>query len=378
MNDQRVRPTSAYIHVPFCRHRCGYCNFTVVAGRDDLIGDYLRAIELELQTLEQPQSVHTLFLGGGTPTHLQPDQLERFLALLLHWFPLHADAEFSVEANPEDIDPAKRDILQGSGVNRVSLGVQSFDNDKLKLLERSHHAQDIERCFDLLRPTVDSLSLDLIFGTPDESTIKWWNDLDLALALEPNHISTYGLTYEQGTRFHARKLKDELTAIPEDAEREMYEMAIDRLQAHHFEHYEVSNFATAGHRCRHNENYWLCGEYFGIGPGAASYVSGTRRCNHRSTTSYLKRVLNGESAVVESDELSEKEKAHEFLVFGLRRLTGIDIDSFASRTGYPIDDLVGDNLSWLCTEGLLDRDEQTLRLTRKGLLVSDSIWPYLL
>lgn len=186
------------------------------------------------------------------------------------------------------------------------------------------------------------------------------------------------MTYEPGTRFFARQLKEELRALPEDTEREMYLMAIDRLTASGFEHYEVSNFAGPGHRCRHNENYWLGGEYWGIGPGAASYVAGQRQTNHRSTTTYLQRVLSGESPIAESEHLTARARAHEVLVFGLRRLDGIDQHEFQARTGFSMEQLVGESLDWLTREGLLGWSDDRLMLTRKGLLVSDSIWPHLL
>ncbi len=185
-------PRAAYVHVPFCRHRCGYCNFTVVAGHDELSGQYLAAIERELSWFGQPHPVDTLFCGGGTPTHLSPRDLSRLCELLANWFPLAADGEFSVEANPEDIEPVRVSILQDAGVNRVSLGVQSFDAGKLTVLERAHREIDVRRCFDLLRPHVTSLAFDLIFAAPGETLAVWRKDLETALSLEPDHVSTYG------------------------------------------------------------------------------------------------------------------------------------------------------------------------------------------
>jgi len=371
-------PRSAYIHVPFCRRRCGYCNFTVIAKRDDLIDDYLRAIEIELSWLGVSHPVETLFFGGGTPTHLSPEQLDRFFEIVLKQFPLAHGAEMSVEANPEDIGTEKVDVLAAHGVNRVSLGVQSFHDAKLKTLERGHSSEQVAQCIDLLRPQIKSVSLDLIFGTPDETLSEWKRDLELAISLSPDHMSTYGLTYEPGTQFHVRRDKQDLQQLPEDTEREMYEHAIDSLTSAGFEHYEVSNFAKPGSRCRHNEAYWLCNEFYGVGPGASSYVAGVRRANHRSTTTYLKKVLDGVSPVEEADELSETDRAHERLVFGLRRLEGVDRTDFRSATGTDVTELAGENLAWLADEGLLEINDNRVRLTRKGLLVSDSIWPYLL
>src|SRR5687768_13241954 len=185
-------PSAAYIHVPFCAHRCGYCNFTVIAGRDDLNNAYLEALERELSWLEQPRPVQTLFLGGGTPTHLPREKLRRLLHLVRHWFPLSPGCEFSVEANPADLDGPRVEALAEAGVTRISLGVQSFQPRKLKLLERDHGPPEIVRSFQLAREHVASVSIDLIFGSPQETLSEWQTDLRAALALEPDHVSTYG------------------------------------------------------------------------------------------------------------------------------------------------------------------------------------------
>lgn len=367
-------PRSAYIHVPFCAHRCGYCNFTLVAGRDDLIEVYLDALERELSLLGEPREVETLFFGGGTPTHLEPEQLRRLLQLVLTWHPLAAGYEFSVEANPVDLTREKTAVLAEQGVTRISLGAQSFQPDKLQLLERDHRRAEIERAFTFARQQVASVSLDLIFGTPGETLDAWQSDLDAALALEPDHISTYGLTFERGTAFWGRLLKGELSPSDEAVEADMYGAAIDRLSAAGFEHYEVSNFARPGQRCRHNEVYWLGGEYYAAGPGAARSIDGRRETNHRSTTTWIKRIRAGLSPVQESEVLPPEDKAREALVFGLRRLEGIDRVRFAQRTGYTVDALVGEKLRQFVALGLLTDDGQQVRLTRQGLFVSDSIW----
>jgi oxygen-independent coproporphyrinogen-3 oxidase len=368
-------PRAAYVHVPFCRHRCGYCNFTLVAGRDDLIDDYLRAIEIELRGLGEPREVDTLFFGGGTPTHLAPGQLRRLIELTRAWFPLAAGHEFSVEANPADIGEEKLAILAEGGVNRVSLGGQSFASAKLALLERDHDAETLARAFELARPRIRSLSLDLIFAAPGETLAGWQGDLAAALALAPDHVSTYGLTFEQGTSFWNRLAAGELARLDEELERAMYAWAIDTLTAAGFEHYEVSNFAHAGHRCRHNEVYWSGQGYFAVGPGAARYVDGRREMNHRSTTTWIKRVLEGQSPVAESETLAPEARAREALVFALRRLEGIKRAAFAARTGFAVDQLVGKPLARMVELGLLADDGQRIKLTREGLFVSDAIWP---
>lgn len=368
-------PRAAYIHVPFCVHRCGYCNFTLIAGRNDLIDRYLEALAIELGWLDHPREVDTLFLGGGTPTHLPPHALERLLRIVLASFRLAAGNEFSVEANPADLDAERVRVLADHGVNRVSLGAQSFSAEKLRMLERDHVPDDIVRTIELVRSRVPSVSLDLIFGVPGESLSVWEGDLERALALAPNHISTYGLTFERGTTFWSRRQRGELHAADEELERKLYATGIDRLIAAGFEHYEVSNFARPSYRCRHNEVYWAGEGYYAAGPGAARYVEGRREINHRSTTTYLRRVLSGQSPVAESETLAPTDRAREALVLGLRRMSGVDRDEFKHRIGMDVDELVGPALQRHVGLGLLADDGRRIRLTREGLFVSDAIWP---
>jgi len=371
-------PRSAYIHVPFCRHRCGYCNFTLVAGRDDLIEPFLSALGKELSHLGEAREVDTLFLGGGTPTHLRGEQLVRLLATVRKWHPLAGGCEVSVEANPADVNPETAVILADHGVTRISLGAQSFQLEKLKLLERDHHPEDIARAVDLARGHRLDVSLDLIFGAPGESLAAWQDDLRSALELSADHTSTYGLTFEKGTAFWNRLQHKELAKIDEEIELDMYATAIDQLSAAGFEHYEVSNFARPEKRCRHNEVYWAGGEYYAVGPGAARHVAGVRETNHRSVTKWLSCVLAGQSPVAERECLPPREKARELLVFGLRRMEGVDREWFAAHSGFQLDELIGEPLRALVSNGLLADDGRRVKLTREALFVSDSIWPELL
>lgn len=343
-----------------------------------MVEPYLTALESELTSLASPREVDTLYFGGGTPTFLDPDQLQRLCECVLAWHPLANGYEWTVEANPGDLDPQRIEVLAACGVNRLSLGVQSFRDEKLKLLERDHNCQDIERAVELARAANMRVSVDLIFSAPGESLAEWKADLEAALALQPEHVSTYGLTYEQGTTFWNRLQKDELLPVAEDIEREMYLTAIDHLSSAGFEHYEISNFAKPGQRSRHNQAYWSGDGYFAAGPGAARYVDGVRETNHRSTTTYLKRVSAGDSPVAEREELDGEQRAREQLIFGLRRLTGVERTAFEARTGYAVDELAGEQIARFVALGLLLDDGQTIRLTREGLLVSDSLWPDML
>mgnify|MGYP003619559092 CR=1 FL=1 len=373
-------PDAAYVHVPFCRRRCGYCNFTLIADRDDLVEAYLAALERELQSLETPRPVSTLFLGGGTPSHLAPTQLERLLAIVRKWFPLRAGYEFSLEANPHDVDDARLDVLCAGGVGRLSVGGQSFDAAKLRLLERDHAPDDVCRAVERARSRGLTTSLDLIFGAPGETSAAWHRDLDAALALRPEHLSLYGLTFERGTTFWSRLRRGELQPPGEEVERQLYLAAIERLTAAGYEHYEVSNFALPGYQCRHNSVYWQAREYYAAGPGASRYVGGVRETNHRSTTTWLARVNAGRSPVADSERLPPEDRAREALVLGLRRRAGIDCRAFAAEFGYDVDSLESRELRRLIETGLLERTATSedagdhLRLTPEGLLLADYVW----
>lgn len=371
------RPRAAYVHVPFCARRCGYCNFTVVAGRLDLVGNYLRAIDRELSEYGEPAPIDTLFFGGGTPTQLAAPDLAALGRRVVAAFPLRAGYEWSLEANPLDLDPGRLSVLAELGVNRISLGAQSLRTDKLRVLERDHLPADVGQAVGGVRKALPGsrLSLDLIFGAPGETLSAWLSDLEAALALEPDHLSTYGLTFERGTTFWGRRLRGELAPLGEELEREMYLAAVERLTALGWEHYEVSNFARPGARCRHNEVYWDAREYFAVGPGAARYVAGERQVNHRSTSTYLARTLAGQSPVAERERLGAQDRAREALVLGLRRLAGIDEATFTARFGYTPATLGGPALDQFLDQGLLERCAGSLRLTRAGLVVSDALWP---
>ena len=373
-----MTPRAAYVHVPFCRHRCGYCNFSVVAGRDDLTQAFLDALARELSELGTPREVDTLFIGGGTPTHLQPRELVRLLETVQYWFPTASGYEWSVESNPADLSREKTEILATHGVTRISLGVQSFQDRKLGLLERDHRCHEVIQAFDLARRHVASVSIDLIFGVPGETLAEWERDLRQAIALKPDHLSTYSLTFERGTLFWNRRRKGDLRPLDEDIAGRLYERCIDALEAAGWDHYEVSSFALPGHRCRHNEVYWTGGEYFAAGPGAARFIDGHREANHRSTSTYLRCLREGRNPVQESELLDAEMVARERLVFGLRRLEGVALTRFQRDTGYSVQQLAGDAVTRFLDMRLLEKTETHLRLTRRGLLVSDSLWPDLI
>jgi oxygen-independent coproporphyrinogen III oxidase len=372
-------PQAAYVHVPFCRHRCGYCNFSVLAGRDEDYAElFLQALAHELSLLHEPRPVETLFIGGGTPTHLAVPWLERLLELVCTWFPLLPGGEFSVEANPCDITSEKLDTLCRYGVNRLSLGVQSFQSQKLRTLERDHDGQTACRAVELVAQSIPNVSLDLIFAAPGESLAHWQADLQQASRLPITHFSTYCLTFEKGTRFWNQLQQQPHVQADEETELAMYLAAIEHAVAGGFTHYEISNFARPGFQCRHNQFYWEGLGWYAAGPGAARFVAGRREVNHRSPTTYIRRMLRHESPVIESDLLSRQTWARERLAFGLRQLAGIDIGFIAEQTGWNVDEHCGPLLASFVAEGWLTRVENRVKLTPAGVLLSDSILAQLL
>jgi oxygen-independent coproporphyrinogen-3 oxidase len=281
--------------------------------------------------------------------------------------------EFSIESTPESLDADKVAVLAEYGVNRVSVGVQSFDPRALAVLERIHSPADVPRAVECVRRRIDNVSLDLIFGVPGQTLADWDRDLREALALAPDHVSTYGLTYETGTRLWKQRRRGLVRALDEDAELALYLHALDTLDAAGLRRYEVSNHARPGRECRHNQTYWANHAYWGFGVGAARYVLGRRELNTRSLPEYLKRITAGRPATFQSEELGPEERARETVSVQLRRAEGIDRAAFAEQTGFDLDALCGPAIRRHAALGLLADDAAGVRLTRAGLCVADSL-----
>jgi oxygen-independent coproporphyrinogen-3 oxidase len=366
-------PQSAYIHVPFCRHRCGYCNFSVVPGRLELADSFLEALRIELRQLRQPAPVDTLFLGGGTPTRLSIDHLHRLFDLLDQWLPIRGGGELSVEANPEDISAELLDCLKSRGVNRISLGVQSFASSKLKVLERSHDRVTASGAIEMAAAVIGNVSIDLIFAAPGETPQRWREDITRALSLPIHHLSTYSLTYEKGTQFWNRMRKGSLVSVDEDDELQMYQDVRQMVSSADWEHYEISNFAKPSFRCRHNLAYWQGRGWYAMGPGAAKFVDGRREVNHRSPTTYIRKVLDGQSPVAESESIDSQQWACERAAFGIRMIDGVDFGVIATETGVDVATLRQKEITRCVNSGWLNACGTHYRLTDAGILMADAV-----
>jgi oxygen-independent coproporphyrinogen-3 oxidase len=366
-------PRAAYVHVPFCAHRCGYCDFAIAVGKEEQIDAYLDALQQELATLQAPEPVDTLFLGGGTPTHLGPSRLSRLLALVRRWLPLRGGGELSIEANPDDLDHDRVQILGEFGVTRISVGVQSFQPHLLRVLDRTHSPADVREAMARVKKQIQQVSLDLIFAVPGQTQADWQADLEHALALEPDHLATYGLTYEKGTPLWKQRQTRRIIPLEEERELQLYARGIDTLEAAGFEHYELSNFARPGKRCRHNQVYWANHAYFGFGLGAARYVQGRRELNTRSLDNYLYKIRAGASATIHREELDAEERARETIALQLRRTEGIRRQEFREQTGLSLAALLGTRGQALVEQGYLEEEGEAVRLSRQGKFVADAV-----
>jgi putative oxygen-independent coproporphyrinogen III oxidase len=372
-------PFGVYVHVPFCRTRCGYCDFNTYtaaelgsgASRDSYPGLAIEEIRLAARVLRgQAGPVQTVFFGGGTPTLLPPGQLAAILRAIDGELGLAPGAEVTAEANPETIDARSLAQLRDGGVTRLSIGMQSAVPHVLAVLEREHEPGRPERCVAWARAAgFDRLSLDLIYGTPGESDADWKASLDAALAAGPDHISAYSLIVEDGTRLAARIRRGELPAPDDDVLADRYLMADDRLAGAGLSWYEVSNWAASpGSRCRHNQLYWAGGDWWGVGPGAHSHVAGTRWWNVRHPAAYARRIGVGASPGQAREILTEAERATERIMLATR-LAG----------GCPVADLTAAGRAaarQAAADGLVSRQalaDGTVRLTRRGRLLADAV-----
>jgi len=370
-------PRALYVHVPFCLHHCGYCDFTLVANRDQLIPEYLAALGTEfndqLANVAGLIGIDTLFIGGGTPTHLTPKDLSTVFEVIRRHFLLIAGGEFSVEANPDGLCDDRLALLRANGINRLSLGVQSFDDAVLRTLERRHSAVEAKEAMHRAFEFIPNVSLDLIFGVPGQTLDSWRDTLSIAVSMPVSHISAYSLTYEQGTPFFRQERAGNLRRAPDELERQMYLDAIETLTSHGFEHYEVSNFAKPGFQCRHNRVYWNADEYFAFGPGAARYIDGVRSTNCRSVVRWLNSWQKGVPCLEETEQLSKEDQAREAIMLALRMVEGLHVPKFEQRFGLSLQQLAGDAIQRHRAAGLLECHDEHLRLTRDGLLISDFV-----
>ena len=368
----QAKPSSAYVHIPFCTQICYYCDFSKVFIKNQPVDAYLEHLIQETRSYEIGK-LRTLYIGGGTPTALSAQQLAYLLTELPKVMDLSEVEEFTIEANPGDLDPDKIAVLKESQVNRVSLGVQTFDNKMLKKIGRSHQEQDIyDNIRHLKQAGFDNISIDLIYALPGQTMDQVKENVAKAIDLDIPHMSLYSLILENHTVFMNRMRRGKLPLPKEELEAEMFEYIIEELEKAGFEHYEISNFSKPGFESRHNLVYWDNAEYYGLGAGASGYVDGIRYKNHGPIRHYLEAVEAGKARITE-EHLTLEEKMEEELFLGLRKKTGVSKARFEEKFGISFDQHYGQVVASLTEQGLLVPDDKQVRMTKRGLFLGDTV-----
>ncbi len=365
-----------YVHVPFCSTTCDFCAFYQEKPSKNRIESFFRGLRNEFKRFPPDRPISTVFIGGGTPGLLKPEQLNE-LCHLVSSFDRLTDVEWSIELAPSEITPAKLDILKKGGVNRISLGVQTFNTKFMDALGRQHPVEKTYQAYQWIREAgFDSVNLDLLFGAPGQSLQDWEDDLAHAVKLAPDHLSTYCLTFEEDTAMFVRLSEGKVKIDPE-REAEFYEFAWDYLPKHGFEQYEVSNYAKPGHACQHNLNTWAMNEWIGYGPSACTQFQGVRRKNLANLEEWAEGVkLGNQPKFMEEETLSFTEFAQDAVLFGLRMNRGITIPAIAKKFDVPIDQFSGvaNFMNRLVNEGLATQPNSgSYALTRQGRILCDAI-----
>ncbi len=377
--EQLLETVSLYLHIPFCHTRCYYCDFNTYAGLLPLREPYVRALLTEIELAGamarrsdgSPRRARTIFFGGGTPSLLSVEQIARLLAACSGAFVLDEDAEITLEANPGTLTPAQLGGLHAAGINRLSMGAQSFDAGLLKTLGRIHSPQEIVEAFQHARAAgFSSINLDLMFGLPGQTMQHWRETLDRALDLRPDHLSLYSLIIEEGTPFH--------TWVHEDLCADMYEYADERLQHAGYINYEISNWALPGKHSRHNLTYWQNLPYLGMGAGAYSSFGGRRFSNEREPREYIRLLKARRLPEVESEEIDGEQAMSETAFLALRTASGLHLPTFEKRFAQPFSRFVGERLRIVEEAGLLEQEGEWLRLSKRGRLLGNEVFLRLL
>ncbi|WP_200411271.1 radical SAM family heme chaperone HemW [Virgibacillus salexigens] len=368
---------SVYIHIPFCQQICHYCDFTKFFYNEKLADDYIEALKHEINAYvtENGNDVKTIFIGGGTPTALTVSQLDALLSFIKQKFDISRCGEFSIEANPGDFTEDKVKLLKSYGVNRVSLGVQVFDDQMLQELGRLHKVKDVYQTIELLQNNgITNISTDLIYALPKQTIKHFEASLNQAMALGLPHLSTYALQIEPKTVFYQRHKKGKLHRPAQDEEVEMYQILKDTTKKHGLNQYEISNFAKPGFESKHNLTYWDNKFYYGFGAGAYGYIPGERYGNIRPLPAYIKKAIADGKPVLHVDPISEKEQIEEEMFLGLRKMQGVSKRAFTSKFGFPPSRLYASSINELKRKDWLKEAGDNLQLTEDGKLLANEVF----
>lgn len=369
---------SAYLHIPFCEHICHYCDFNKVFLKGQPVDDYLHAMEQEIKmTVNQYPSdnLETIFVGGGTPTSLNEQQLFRFCESINRNLPKSQPMEFTFEANPGDLTKGKLQILKDAGVNRISLGVQTFNEELLKKIGRVHKAKDVYETIDNAKMIgFENISIDLIFSLPSQTILDFKESLTEAFSLDITHYSAYSLIIEPKTVFYNLLKKGKLPTPGEDVEAVMYETLMEEMDKHGFNQYEISNFSKPGFESKHNLTYWNNESYYGFGAGAHSYLEGKRRSNTGPLKRYMDQVSSGILPVVEEHQTTKEEQMEEEMFLGLRKTMGVSVTHFIDKFNVNPLVLFHKEIGELTDKQWLEVGKDHIFLTKKGRLLGNEVF----
>ncbi|MGL4742369.1 MAG: radical SAM family heme chaperone HemW [Sarcina sp.] len=368
-----MKNISLYIHIPFCDQKCYYCDFPSFAGKGDLKDRYIEALNKEINQSLEGYIIDTIFVGGGTPSSLNANQLEKML-IEVNKFNLSKDIEFTVECNPGSITKEKLDVMKKYGVNRISMGLQAVQNTLLKDIGRIHSYEVFKENFRLVRDCgFENINVDLMFGLPSQGMKEWKESLEMISNLNPEHISAYSLIIEEGTRFEKLYEEGKLRLPSEDIERDMYHLAKEILEENHYKQYEISNYAKEGCECRHNIAYWKMNNWLGVGSAASSYIDGERFTNYSKIEAYINYMENSSNVREFETENLKEENIEEFMFMGLRMIEGISEKAFENRFSKKVDDYYKNILEKFLEQGLLIRENDRICLTEKGIEYSNVV-----
>ncbi|MDN7226890.1 radical SAM family heme chaperone HemW [Planococcus sp. N064] len=368
-----------YIHIPFCHQICHYCDFNKVFFKDQPVDAYVDSVGKELALWKQEgaldQPLETIFLGGGTPTSLTPAQLQKLLGYIHQYVPMADNLEWTSEANPDELTKEKMQVLFDGGVNRLSMGVQSFDEDLLKRLGRTHSNGDVERAVAEAKEVgFTNLSFDLMYGLPGQTMAQWEDTLEQAFGFNLPHFSAYSLIIEPKTVFYNLMTKGKLNTVTEDLEADMYEKLMAEMEKRGLKQYEISNFGRPGFESRHNLLYWDNAEYIGVGAGAHGYVKGIRYSNHGPLKKYMAPLEEGVRPILNTHEVPVNEKMEEEMFLGLRKTAGVSISGFQEKFQQSLEEVYGAILEKEVANKHLEIEDGQVKLTKQGRFVGNEVF----
>ena len=364
---------SLYVHIPFCKQKCLYCDFPSYAGKEKLMNEYITALNKEILQKAKGYSINSIFIGGGTPSYLNNSNLQSLLSTL-NKLNLKEDLEFTVECNPGTLNKNNLEIMKKNNVNRISMGLQSTKNSILKEIGRIHTYEDFKNNYLLARKLgFNNINIDLMFGLPNQTLEDWKNSLEEIIKLEPDHISAYSLIIEEGTCFYNLYEQDKLNLPDEEKERMMSLIAKEILVKHNYHQYEISNFAKKDKECFHNKVYWKCNEYLGLGVSASSFIDRKRIKNIDNIEKYIQRINKNEDIVEEVHVNDIKDDMEEFVFMGLRMVEGISIDEFKKKFNKDIYEVYGEVIQKNIKRELLICNSENLYLSSKGVEISNYV-----